>query len=332
MANLLMAEMQQAADASETVADIVNTAATAEAMAVTLLGAAIGGAAGYDGGKGLDGGLVRVLKAAQASEQAHYAFLTGAGAKPLTTTFNLPDQKIATDSATLFATIEALETAFISAYGAAAREFAAMGNSALTRVALQIGAVEAEHRALARFAQGAALPHNLAFESMQFNTVGEAAKALQSLGFIGGSGPALSYADFAGKVDFTGVSELAPSGPGEAAAPASGASFSGHLRQGGTKALYTFDYPGDESVYTVNMQVTPDDAAVLKNAGFKVYAPSGSLVIAGGAQRGLMPNVSGNVISRVPGTYTIEAYDFDPAVPIDYTISLTMGPRENQRR
>src|SRR5579884_2866766 len=121
MSIALMEQMAAAADASESVADIVNVAATAEAMAVTLLGAAIAGAPGYDGGKGLDTGLVRVLKAAQAAEQAHYNFLTGAGAKPATLTFNLPDPKIGTDSTTLFATIEALETAFISAYAAAAR-------------------------------------------------------------------------------------------------------------------------------------------------------------------------------------------------------------------
>ena len=42
--------------------------------------------------------------------------------------------------------------------------------------------------------------------------------------------------------------------------------------------------------------------------------------------------MSANLISRVPGTYTIEAYDFDPNVPIDYTISLVMGPREGAKR
>lgn len=201
---------------SEDVSTIINIAATAEAMAVTLLGAAIAGAAGYDnadGSKGLAAPLVSILKAAQSAEQAHYAYLTGAGAKPLTTTFNIPDPKIASDTTTLFKTIEALETAFISAYEAAAMEFAAMMKPDLVKVALQVGAVEAEHRALARLALGDALPHNVAFEAAQFATVGDAANALKQLGFIGGTGTAVSYGDYAGKVDNSGMTELTPSGP-----------------------------------------------------------------------------------------------------------------------
>ena len=208
-------DLAVAAAQSEEVTTIINIAATAEAMAVTLLGAAIAGAANYtnaDGSKGLAAPLVAVLKAAQSAEQAHYAYLTGAGAKPLTTTFNIPDPKIATDTLTLFKTLDALETAFISAYEAAANEFAMMGNAGLVKVALQIGAVEGEHRALARLAQGDSLPHNVAFESAQFATVGDAANALKSLGFIGGTGTAVTYADFAGKVDNTGVTELTPGG------------------------------------------------------------------------------------------------------------------------
>ncbi len=208
---------------SEDVSTIINIAATAEAMAVTLLGAAIAGAAGYanaDGSKGLAAPLVAILKAAQSAEQAHYAYLTGAGAKPLTTTFTIPDPKIASDTTTLFKTIEALETAFISAYEAAAMEFAAMAKPDLVKVALQVGAVEAEHRALARLALGDALPHNLAFESAQFATVGDAANALKQLGFIGGTGTAVSYGDFAGKVDNSGMTELTPSGPSASAGTA----------------------------------------------------------------------------------------------------------------
>jgi ferritin-like protein len=196
--------MADAASMSESVRDITNIIATAEAMAVTLLGAAIQGAAGYtnaDGSKGIAAPFVTVLKAAQSAEQAHYLYLTHAGAKPLTLTFNIPDPKIATDTVTLFKTLEALETAFIATYVAAAREFAAMKNTALVRVALQTGGVEAEHRALARLALGEAVPHNVAFEKAEFKDVGEAAAALKKLGFIGGTGTPLNYNDFAGSVD-----------------------------------------------------------------------------------------------------------------------------------
>jgi len=208
-------QLAAATQQSESVNDIINIAVTAEAMAVTLLGAAIAGAPGYtnaDGSKGLAAPLVTILKAAQATEQAHYNFLTGAGAKPLTLTFNIPDPKIASETKTLFTTIENLESAFIAAYAAAAHEFAMLKNAALVKVAVQIGGTEAEHRALARLALGDSLPHNVAFEAATFNTVGDAAAALEKLGFIGGSGPTVKFADFTGKVDFSGVSNLTPGG------------------------------------------------------------------------------------------------------------------------
>ena len=203
----------EAASMSESVRDITNIIVTAEAMAVTLLGAAIQGAAGYanpDGSKGLAAPLVTVLKGAQSAEQAHYLYLTQAGAKPLTLTFNIPDPKIATDTVALFKTIEMLETAFVAAYVAAAREFAAVNKIDLVRLALQTGGVEAEHRALARLALGEAVPSNVAFEKAEFKTVGEAAAALKKLGFIGGTGTPVTYGDFAGSVDNAGMTGLTP--------------------------------------------------------------------------------------------------------------------------
>jgi hypothetical protein len=208
-------QLAAALDQSETVSTIINIAATAEALAVSLLGAALANAAGYtnaDGSTGLAPSLVTILHAAQAAEQAHYAYLTGAGATPLTTTFHIPNAKIGTDTVTLFQTIEQLEEAFISAYEAAAKEFARLGQPALVKVALQVGAVEGEHRALARLALGDALPHNEAFSAAQFATVGAAATALEQLGFIGGSGPAIHYSDYVGSVSNAGVTNLTPGG------------------------------------------------------------------------------------------------------------------------
>lgn len=203
----------EAAMQSESVGTIINVAATAEAMAVALLGAAIQGAPGYrnpDGTRGLAAPIVSILKAAQSAEQAHYVFLTQAGAKALTLTFAIPNPRIATDSTTLFRTVEALDTAFIAAYMSAAREFAEMHKPDLVKVAVEIGGVEAEHRALARLALGDPLPHNLAFERRMFTQVGQAAAALERLGFIGGKGIPVRYNDFAGAVDNSGMSELTP--------------------------------------------------------------------------------------------------------------------------
>ncbi len=59
------------AQSDETVAGIINIAATAKALAVPLGGAVIAGAAKYDGGKGLPSFLVAWAKGIQAEEQAH---------------------------------------------------------------------------------------------------------------------------------------------------------------------------------------------------------------------------------------------------------------------
>src|SRR5688500_9675520 len=85
------------------------------------------------------------------------------------------------------------------------------------------------------------------------------------------------------------------------AAPATGAAptpspNAGELAPGGTFARFGFDYPGDRSVFTVNLHVEPDDAGVLKNAGFVIYGPGGEEIVRGGAQPGRRPNVSADVI------------------------------------
>lgn len=196
----------------ESVQTIINIAATAEAFAVTALGHALDNAA--NGKLDLPKEAVQALTAARAEEQAHYDYLTGAGAKALTLDFTVPDAKIVTDAPTFLKTLVALEEAFIAAYMAAAQEFAVLGEAALAQVALQIGAVEAEHRAGVRFfaIQAKVLsgtPNDVAFEKAMFANVGEAAAALTKLGFIGGTGTKISYPG-PGKIDNSGVHNLKP--------------------------------------------------------------------------------------------------------------------------
>jgi hypothetical protein len=204
------------AQSNESVADIINIAATAEALAVTLTGAVLAGAAKYDGGKGLSPTVVTWVKGIQAEEQAHYAYLTGAGAKPLTLTFTVPPNlaAITSDSRALLDFVVSAESIFIGAYIAAAQEFALLGQPALSQVALQICGVECEHRVLANDARGATPPNNLAFEQALYHNVQEAAAAVTDLGLLGSNHPVatLHYQDFAGRVDSTGVSHLTPSG------------------------------------------------------------------------------------------------------------------------
>jgi hypothetical protein len=202
------------AQSNETVADIINIASTAEALAVSLTGAVIAGAAKYDGGKGLSAMLVTWVKAIQAEEQAHYQYLTAAGAKPLTTTFTVPQNLagITTDSKMLLNFVVAAEEIFIGAYIAAAQEFTDLKQPALAKVALQIAGVEAEHRVLASYGAGANPPNNMGFEKAPYDSVGAAAAAVKSLGLLGTANPAatLMYSDFANTVSFAGVTNLKP--------------------------------------------------------------------------------------------------------------------------
>ncbi|MDQ3548080.1 MAG: ferritin-like domain-containing protein [Chloroflexota bacterium] len=205
-------ELEQVASTCETVQEIINIAVTAEAFAVTALGGAIANAEA--GILALNAEQIQTLKAARAAEQTHYDYLIGAGAVPLTTTFTIPDEAIVTDVPTFLTTLITLEEVFIAAYIAAAQEFAILGEARLAQVALQIGAVEAEHRVGVRFYAIEAgilsgTPNDVAFEKALFSSVGEAATALMDLGFIGGSGTEITYPG-PGEIDYTGVTNLQP--------------------------------------------------------------------------------------------------------------------------
>ncbi len=119
-----------------------------------------------------------------------------------------------TDVPTFLKTLITLEEAFIAAYLAAAQEFIVLGKPELAAVALQIGGVEAEHRAGVRFFAIEAgvlsgTPNDVAFEKALFTNVAGAAAALKELGFIGGSGTQISYPG-PGEIDYTGVKNLKP--------------------------------------------------------------------------------------------------------------------------
>lgn len=206
------ATAQDAAAGCESVQDIIDIAAMAEALAVTALGGALESAA--QGRLALNPEHVRAFTAARAEEQAHYEVLINAGAKPLTTTFSLPDPKILTDVATFLKTVIGLEEAFVAAYLAAAQTFVALGEPTRAQLALAIAAVEAEHRVAVRFfaveagvLQG--LPNDIAFEPALFTGVGAAAAALKQRGWIGGSGDRIDYPG-PGTIDPTGISQLQP--------------------------------------------------------------------------------------------------------------------------
>jgi hypothetical protein len=90
----------------------------------------------------------------------------------------------------------------------------------------------------------------------------------------------------------------------------------------GQFVLLQIDYPGDESVFTVNEQVDPDDPALLERAGFQVFQPNGSLQVKGGAQPKLQPNVSADIIGTIRGSYTVKLFNDNPNAAIGYALTL----------
>ncbi len=206
------AMLQGEIEACESIKQVVDIAITAEALAVTMLGVAIENA--NEGTLALNTEQVEVLKAARVIQQKHYDYLDAAGAVPLTETFTVPDQAIVTDVPTFLLTLISLEEAFIAAYMAAAQVFAIRNQVDLARIAISVSAVEGDLRAHLRFyAINAGLisgvPNNVGFETAMFTSVGEAAAALQNLGFIGGSGPEITYPG-PGEIENPGVVNLTP--------------------------------------------------------------------------------------------------------------------------
>ncbi|HZO79508.1 MAG TPA: hypothetical protein VFB39_15825 [Solirubrobacteraceae bacterium] len=156
---------------------IIDTAATAEALAVTYLTAVIEKSKGTPVAKFAD-----VLKAANAEEYDHYKVLTSSlGAKPLTTKFWAPDAFFGAHLSGVFPTLELAETLFVNAYLIAITTFARAGKASFARYASEISGVEAQHLALARFAAGK-LPNNLGFTEYSITSIDGIVAALEKAG------------------------------------------------------------------------------------------------------------------------------------------------------
>lgn len=155
---------------------IIDTAATAEALAVTYLTAVVKSSAGTPVAK-----FNAVLKAANAEEYDHYRALTSLGAKPLTTKFWAPDAFFGPHLSGVFPTLEVAETLFVNAYLIAITAFAKAGKSNLVRYASEISGVEAQHLALARFAAGK-LPNDLGFTGYSITSINGIVAALEKAG------------------------------------------------------------------------------------------------------------------------------------------------------
>lgn len=182
--------LRSAARQSTALQETIDAAITAEALAVTFMGVARQRGSSKNLALGVE--LVGFLRAAQCEEEAHFHFLEAAGARPTTTAFTFPEEVFA-DIPALLRTIVALETVFVGTYMAAVRQLAATGDLDLVEVAYQIGAVEAQHQALAKHALGARPAGDRAFAKWLYRDLAEASQALFDLGFIDGPGDPVAY-------------------------------------------------------------------------------------------------------------------------------------------
>jgi hypothetical protein len=158
------------------ISKIINTAATAEALAVTYLSVVIKNSSGTSVAK-----FAEVLKAANAQEYDHYKALTSLGAKPLTTKFWAPNAFFGSNLDGVFPTLQVAETLFVNAYLIAITAFAKAGKTDYVRYASEIAGVEAQHLALARYA-GGKLPNNLGFADYAISSIDGIVSALEKAG------------------------------------------------------------------------------------------------------------------------------------------------------
>jgi hypothetical protein len=188
--------------AVDSIQTVVTTAATAEALAVTVLTASVKVAKGTPIEPFLP-----VLQAANTSEYDHFVALGTLGGKPMTTRFWIPDAALGKNNINLFKTLEIAETLFINAYliGITAGTTAKLKPSIIRYMAEILG-VEAEHRALARYARSQVetekvqVPNNKGFETYTITSMGGIVSALEGAGFGFGKQGASpgQFADFPG--------------------------------------------------------------------------------------------------------------------------------------
>jgi len=160
---------------------IFTVARTAEQLAVTFYTNGIANAAAL----GLTAVQKGQLQAALVEEQLHQILFTSQGGDSLADTFSFPQgTKTFTDLQTFIATQQMLEGVFDSAFLAAVREFAELGQPVLAQIASQIAAVESEHRVLGRAIAGLEPADNWTYAPVLISFVADAPAAVAAAGFL----------------------------------------------------------------------------------------------------------------------------------------------------
>jgi hypothetical protein len=156
----------------ETINDMLNIAATAEALGITFYYAGIR--------RGFFSASDRrqwYLQAALDEERNHLNFLTTKGATTPPTQFFFPARAFA-DLPVFLSVLETLENTFIGAYLAAMQRFAQLGLPLLAQTCGQILGVEAEHRLLGRIIEERSPANDQCLQPARYGCLGEAAAAL----------------------------------------------------------------------------------------------------------------------------------------------------------
>jgi Ferritin-like domain len=175
---------------ADTVKLILDIAATAESLATTFYFNALGSGSLPDVNSDANR---NYFQAAAVQEFEHLMILDRLGGAPLATEFYYPTNMFS-DESVFFPTAGVLEDYFISAYIAAAREFCGavskgipMANPDAIGLAVQIGGIECEHRALLNVAANVNPPNNRIIESALVGRVSDAVAPLTPF-LQGGSG------------------------------------------------------------------------------------------------------------------------------------------------
>ena len=161
---------------------ILNSLATAESFGVTFLTEAIKRAPGTP-----SAGLVETLKAANTAEYDHVVALRKLGGRQFTLRFWIPEAAFGAGGFGLFESIETADTVELMGYLTGTTAFAKRGDERAARYLAEGCAVEAEHRAIARFAQTALggrqqISIDRSFAPWSIKTVAGMIKALEGAG------------------------------------------------------------------------------------------------------------------------------------------------------
>jgi hypothetical protein len=171
-----------AAQGGESPGDVLTSLATAESFGVTFLTEAVKRAPGTP-----SAGLVDTLKAANTAEYDHVVVLLELGGRQFTTRFWIPDAAFGGGGVGLFESIETADTIELMGYLTGVTVFAERGESRNARWLAEACGVEAEHRAIARFAQTALggrqqISIDRSFEPWSIRTVRGMIAALEGAG------------------------------------------------------------------------------------------------------------------------------------------------------